>query len=127
MPPPTATTIATAGIPRFISNLSGREYSLRDVIDFRPYVTATATVEGTFEDADASVNPSNTEAITGTQYVSTPNESWIGDIQFYLPRKDRLVVDEGTLRVVHNNGPGNLGRTPKVLSRLFGDVVLKRK
>ena len=97
---PTATTIATAGIPRFISNLSGREYSLRDVIDFRPYVTATATVEGTFEDADASVNPSNTEAITGTQYVSTPNESWIGDIQFYLPRKDRLVLEDGNLHVV---------------------------
>ena len=96
---PTATAIATASIPLFTSNISGRQYDLRDSIDFRPYVANTANVEGVFG-TSASFNPSNTESITGVQKISTPNESWIGSIEYYLPRKDRLVIEDGNLHVV---------------------------
>ena len=105
--PNSNTTITTQEIPTFISNLSGAEYSLRDCVDFRPYVTNTATVEGTFLDADASINPSAAEQISGTQYTSTPNKPWTSDITYYLPRKDRLVLEEGKLTIIRGNPSTN--------------------
>ena len=101
------TKITTQEIPVFVSNLSGAEYSLRDVVDFRPYVTNTSTVEGTFLDADATINPSATEQISGTQYTSTPNKPWTSDITFYLPRKDRLVLEDGKLTIIRGNPSTN--------------------
>ena len=96
------TTINTEEIPVFVSNISGREYSLRDVIDFRPYVTSTANVAGTFAGANVTTNPSTSEAIVqSTLDTPTPNKSWsASSIQYYLPRKDRLIIEDGNLHVV---------------------------
>lgn len=101
------TTIRTEEIPVITSSISGKEYSLRDVIDFRPYVSATATIEGTFLDADATVNPSNTETISGATKTSTPNESWTSSIEYYLPRKDRIIIEDGSFHIVQGNAEVN--------------------
>ena len=94
------TAITTQEIPVFISNISGKEYSLRDHVDFRPYVDSTATAEGTWAASSASINPAATEQITGAQYTSTPNKLWSSTIEYYLPRKDRLVIEDGRLHIV---------------------------
>ena len=96
---PSATKIATATVPIFTSKLSGRQFNLRDCIDFRPYVANTATKEGAFG-STATFNPSNTESISSAQKVSSPNQIWKADIQYYLPRKDRLVIEDGHLHIV---------------------------
>ena len=96
---PSATKIATATIPIFTSKLSGRQFNLRDCIDFRPYVANTATKEGAFG-STATFNPSNTESISSSQKISSPNQLWTSDIQYYLPRKDRLVIEDGHLHIV---------------------------
>ena len=107
------TTIKTAEIPYITSSISGKEYSLRDVIDFRPYVANTATLEGTFLDADATVNPSNTESISGATKTSTPNKGWISTIEYYLPRKDRLIIEDGSFHVVRGKADVNPELPPK--------------
>ena len=101
--------ITTAEIPIFGSPTSGREYSLRDSIDFRPYVSNTATMGGAFSNGvgTATENPSAVELIDADSFISVPNKLWSSSIEYYLPRKDRLVVDEGTLRVVHGEASIN--------------------
>lgn len=94
------TAITTQEIPVFKSNISGKEYSLRDHVDFRPYVDSTATVEATWAASSASINPAAAEQITGAQYTSTPNKLWSSTIEYYLPRKDRLVIEDGRLHIV---------------------------
>ena len=96
---PSATKIATATVPIFTSQLSGRQFNLRDSIDFRPYVANTATKEGVFG-STATFNPSNTESISSTQKISSPNKIWTASIEYYLPRKDRLVIEDGALHIV---------------------------
>ena len=94
------TAITTQEIPVFESNISGKEYSLRDHVDFRPYVDSTATAEATWAASSASINPAATEQITGAQFTSTPNKLWSSTIEYYLPRKDRLVIEDGRLHIV---------------------------
>ena len=92
--------ITTQEIPIFKSNLSGKEYSLRDHIDFRPYVANTAVVEGTWDGENATINPSSLEQISGTQKTSTPNKLFSASLEYYLPRKDRIVIEDGQLHVL---------------------------
>ena len=101
--------ITTAEIPVFGSPISGREYSLRDSIDFRPYVSNTATMGGAFSNGvgTATENPSAVELIDADSFISVPNKLWSSSIEYYLPRKDRLVSEEGTLRVVHGEASVN--------------------
>ena len=92
--------ITTQEIPIFKSNLSGKEYSLRDHIDFRPYVANTAVVEGTWDGENATINPSSVEQISGAQKTSTPNKLWSGSLEYYLPRKDRIIIEDGQLHIL---------------------------
>jgi len=92
--------ITTQEIPIFKSNLSGKEYSLRDHIDFRPYVANTAVVEATWDGENATINPSSLEQISGAQQTSTPNKLFQGTFEYYLPRKDRIVIEDGQLHVL---------------------------
>ena len=103
--------ITTQEIPVFTSPSSGLEYSLRDSIDFRPVCDATANAASTL--AGATENPSATELFTGSQYFATPNEQFVSDIEYYLPRKDRIVIEEGELRVVSGTPSVNPGYPEK--------------
>jgi len=98
--------ITTEQIPVFTSPTSGRRFDLRNSIDFRPKKTNAVTPSGTGTVASAPTNPAtlssgfdydNTDGV----YVPTPDENFQCDAQFYLPRKDRVIVSQrGTFEVI---------------------------
>ncbi len=98
---PAANTIRTEDIPLYISQKYG-EFSLRDSIDFRPYVTNTATLTGTL--GSASVNPANDKVINrpGTGLTSpVPTKTFSTDLKYYQGKKLRIVLDnDGQYRIV---------------------------
>jgi hypothetical protein len=64
------TTISTIDIPQFIST-DGVKYDLRDVVDFRPYADASATVTSTI--ASSTINPTSTLSFSATTpYLPKP-------------------------------------------------------
>lgn len=76
-----------ADIPSFTNPKSGRTYSLRDCIDFRPIRTAnTAT-------ANVANNPYvNTVAVFDTTVLPFPEGTFQSDYEYYLPRTDKIVL-----------------------------------
>ena len=96
------TAITTQAIPVFVSPSDGKEFSLRDSIDFRPYVSNTATLGGAFSNGigTATENPTTTEVIDSDSFVTVPNKLWTSNVTFYLPRKDRLIIEDGAIRVI---------------------------
>jgi hypothetical protein len=99
------TAITTQEIPIFTSPTSGKKIDLRDAVDFRPKYTNTVTPSGTGTVASAPTNPADPTVFsyTGTSgvYVPTPDQTFQCDAQFYLPRKDRVIVSQrGTFEVV---------------------------
>jgi hypothetical protein len=84
------TTINTLEIPETITN-KGIYYDQRDVIDFRPYGTATANLSTTV--AGATVNPANTFALSGDdQFFPVPDSAVTFGVEYYNTRMDRVVV-----------------------------------
>jgi hypothetical protein len=85
-----ATTINTLEIPEF-QGLT-RPYDLRDAIDFRPMAVNTAILSTTV--AGASINPSNTFSMSGDdQFFPVPDSEFTYDLTYYLPRKDKVVLN----------------------------------
>jgi hypothetical protein len=82
--------IQTYEIPTFTSS-DGAIYDLRDVVDFRPYSVNTAANSVT--SASASVNPSATISFNTGGLVPTPNKELVADYEYYLARKDLLMID----------------------------------
>jgi hypothetical protein len=96
------TAITTQEIPQFTSPVTGATYPLRDSIDIRPRVTDTgnnATTAGA-----GSVNPAYSTTISvpsGGLRFSVPNEDFTTDLDYYLGRKDLVVLDvNGQFRVI---------------------------
>lgn len=84
--------IRTYEIPVFKSPKTGEVYRLRDVLDFRPIVTSTASATATTV-AGATIDPSSIETLSGSLYFPTPNEIFEADVERYLPRTDLVVLD----------------------------------
>lgn len=84
--------IQTYEIPTFKST-DGTIYNLRDVVDFRPYAVNTAANSTT--SSSATVNPATTISFnTGSDLiVPTPNKELIANYEYYLARKDLLMID----------------------------------
>ena len=116
--------IVTQEIPIFTSPTSGKTYDLRDSVDFRPIKTNTVTPSGTGTVASAPTNPTNssTFSISSTgAHMPTPDENFQADIQYYLPRKDRIVLTkEGGVEVVK----GVASLTPRTPDELAGSMTL---
>ena len=96
-----ATGIYTFEIPKFVSKKLG-VFNLRDAIDFRPRVKQTAVSATTL--AAATENPYPTEDFdlpaNGIQFP-TPNSSFTTDVEYYLPRIDKLVISKsGDMKIV---------------------------
>lgn len=100
-----ANKIRTSDIPTFRSPKTGRLYNIRSLIDFRPAVAPTANVSATIV-ASATVDPITTETLTGTLYFPTPNEIFEGDVEYYMSRADRIVVDKNNNINVIEGVPG---------------------
>lgn len=91
-----AGTIRTEQIPIYTSTASGVTYDLRDTLDFRPRWDDTITF--TTSPAAATVNPSQGSTPSGPTggavITPFPTEQFTTDIEYYLGRKDRIVMDD---------------------------------
>jgi hypothetical protein len=103
---PTASgNISTQEIPQFVSPTTGKAYDLRDGIDYRPRLANTCAPSTTGTVAAAPTNPAALtviahDAVYGS-YIATPDENFQADVQYYLPRKDNIVLSAlGNLEVV---------------------------
>ncbi len=119
-----ANRIRTEDIPVHRSPKTGATLSLRDVVDFRPIVANTANVSTTI--AGATVDPSSTETLAGSIYFPTPNEIFEGDIQYFMPRADRVVLDRFGNFTISEGIPSNKPVPAKVpdKSMLLGTVLV---
>lgn len=95
--------ITTSEIPVFTSPVTGSRYDLRDCIDFRPMKTNTVTPSGTGTVASAPTNPGELTSydIQTQSFMIAPDENTQTGIEFYLPRKDRIIMtSEGEVEIV---------------------------
>ena len=92
--------ITTQEIPVYVSPQTGREYKLRDSIDVRPRVEATANSGKTIASSQHTVDPTAVELIDDSSKIAAVNSTWMGDVTHYLPRKDRIVIEGGQLHIV---------------------------
>lgn len=99
----TQTTVRTWEIPTHSTNVANTpvQYSLRDVVDFRPYKANTAAITTLY--TAATVNPpavTNTFNSNTTSYNPFPSSTLITNFSYYLGRKDRLVLtSDGLFKV----------------------------
>ena len=93
--------ITTAEIPVYTSPTTGLRYDLRDQIDIRPLIANTcAPTTSLPSPATPAVSTSIVEPSGGLRFMA-PNESFTTDFDYYLPRKDRIIITStGTFRVV---------------------------
>ena len=108
----TASTIFTYEIPNYRSKKGGL-YALRDCIDFRPYVLATANISGVM--ADATINPATGTTLLKPDdgvHVPGPITNFSTDVEYYLPRMDKVVISEQGDFVVAEGIPSVSPRPP---------------
>ncbi|MEK9699337.1 MAG: DUF4815 domain-containing protein, partial [Candidatus Poseidoniales archaeon] len=100
------TAVATAEIPRFVSPTTGKFYDLRDSIDFRPTKSnsITPSANATLVQTPSIKNPSASTTFdidSDGVHMPTPDQNFQCDAQFYLPRKDRIIMtSDGVLQVI---------------------------
>lgn len=96
--------IMTQDIPKYTSPNSGRTFDLRDAVDFRPYKANTVATTTTATVAAAPTNPASSTSFnidSDGAYMPTPDQNFQADVQFYLSRKDRIVLtSEGDVEVI---------------------------
>jgi len=88
--------ITTATMPTYAGD------SLRNYIDFRPFLVNTAVVTSVVN--DSTVNPATTNTFSVTSagsYLPSPDSVYQSQTEHYLPRIDRIVMNaKGQLNVV---------------------------
>lgn len=91
------TNIRTENVPIYKSPTTGKEFNLRNHLDFRPVKAKDSTTADTWVVASASVNPPTSnlysQAVTGLRFP-VPSTEVSYDYSFYLGRKDLVVVDK---------------------------------
>ncbi len=102
--------IRTENIPTYTAS-DGSFFYLRDCIDLRPYSTATANVA--VVTADATTNPSSTEAYTSAKFP-VPNKAIETSYTYYLGRNDIIIVDRnGEFQIVNGTPSDNPSFPPE--------------
>lgn len=100
------TAVAPAAIPIYNSTDLGFSVDLRNVLDCRPQVANTATFATTI--GTQTINPAATLAFSGSeQFVVAPNKQFQTDIEYYLGRKDKIIVTEQGLLTVKKGIPSS--------------------
>jgi hypothetical protein len=107
------TAIQTIKIPVYISSVNTPS-DLRDSVDFRPYVSNTANVVSTATSwtlTNVTTNPVTTNIInvpSQGSYLPSPNMFYQGNIRYYLPRTDRVVINtSGQMLIVRGVAANN--------------------
>lgn len=106
--------IFTYQIPRYVSPNYGT-FNLRDCIDFRPYVVSTSTDSTTL--SGASENPLESfepSTVSGGFEFPIPTESYTTDAEYYLPRIDKVAIDERGKVIVVEGAPDLDPRPPQI-------------
>jgi hypothetical protein len=82
-------------IPTYTSDTSGEEFDLRDCLDFRPRVDDASTITSAIQDRQYSGSGASTiDIVKFNSDVTT-------DLEFYLPRIDKIFLDkDGNFKVV---------------------------
>jgi len=96
------TKIYTYEIPIYSSPRTGRQYDLRDCIDVRPRMTDTATSTTTLSGitTNPTISISLDQPTGGLRHVA-PGDNFTVDLDYYLRRNDRIVVDKnGNFRAI---------------------------
>jgi len=89
-------------IPSYNSDTTGVKYDLRDCLDFRPRVDDASTVTSSTQDRQFSGTGNSTVDIV--QF----NSDVTTDLEFYLPRVDKIFLDkDGVFRVLKGAGSLN--------------------
>ena len=89
------TSIKTFQIPTYVNPQTGDEYNLRNSFDIRPNKANTANPTTTV--SSAPINPANSTTFTTTgdgQFLPLSGKVVTKDLQIYLGRTDRLILDE---------------------------------
>ena len=89
------TSIKTFQIPTYVNPQTGDEYNLRNSIDLRPNKANTANPTSTI--SSAPINPANSSTFTTTgdgQFLPLSGKVITKDLQIYLGRTDRIILDE---------------------------------
>ena len=114
-----SSTITIAEIPIYNSKTSGVSYDLRNTIDFRPYKGATANSLANTDPANTqiSTNPlssnSNTFSVSVYgQYQPEVDSVFTADYEYYLPRKDLIILGSGGAITVANGVAENFPKLP---------------
>jgi len=107
------TKIYTYEIPRFTSPRTGTLYDLRDCIDIRPRMTDTANTVTTL--TNISINPKLSTSFDqpsgGLRFMST-GDTFTTDLDYYLYRNDRIVLDRTGVFSLVRGVPSNSPITP---------------
>ena len=111
--------ISTQEIPIFVSQKNNRRYDLRDSIDFRPKKTNDVVPANSKTSITAThTNPDILTAFDLNSdyglYVPTPDQEFQTDVEYYLPRKDLIVVNKAGDFEQIKGTPGANPRTPAV-------------
>ncbi|CAB5221197.1 Domain of unknown function DUF4815 [uncultured Caudovirales phage] len=104
-----STTITLAEIPIYKSK--NGTYDLRDSIDFRPYKTATANSVANTDPANTQITINPAVANTNTynvgiygQYLPEADSTFTADYEYYLPRRDLVIMSPGAeVKVIQGN------------------------
>ena len=89
------TSIKTFQIPTYVNPQTGDEYNLRNSFDIRPNKANTANPTTTI--SSSPINPANSSTFTTTgdgQFLPLSGKVVSKDLQIYLGRTDRLILDE---------------------------------
>lgn len=112
--PANTSAIQTYEIPLHVSKTTGVAYDLRDSIDFRPAEVNTAALANTI--GTISTNPPRSgfyNSVSGEVGIPYPNENFITDMSYFLPRKDAVTLDSrGTYSIIRGV-PSLFPITPK--------------
>ena len=107
------TKIYTYDIPRFTSQRTGILYDLRDCIDIRPRMTDTANTVTSL--SNISINPKLSTSFDqpsgGLRFMST-GDTFTTDLDYYLYRNDRIVLDRTGIFSLVRGVPSNRPITP---------------
>lgn len=101
----TAGTIRTQNIPVYTSPVLGESFDLRDTLDFRVRLSDTAANATSV--ASATTNPTDSVTISAPSIGVTnpvPTEQFTTDLEYYLGRTDRLIIDsEGVFSSIYGS------------------------
>ena len=88
-------------IPSYISDTTGKTYNLRDCLDFRPRVADASTITGSTSNRFYQSSSATIATGASTVNVIQFNDDITTDLEYYLPRIDKIFLDkDGNFKVL---------------------------